>query len=129
MIESLSSAGYGPLPSVRPAWKRAANDIRQMPVDGILILIPVGLSLLVIHFLFALLGVFVFPIVRLIPIEQPGFVRDFLPFIGFGIVVCLVGLFGHRVMGRKFIRFVDALFTKIPGIKIVYASAKPPVVL
>ena len=114
---------YPPPPSP-PAWIAAFDHARAMLLSGFLILLPIAVCFFVVRFLFNIIGVFVDPMVRVLPPETPALLKQFLPTAVFVLIIYLTGLIGHRVVGRKVISLVDAIFLKIPGIKVVYGASK-----
>ena len=111
------------LPRLTPL-KRFGVHVRGRLVSGFFLLVPIGLSIMVVQFLFNILGVFFRPLLTLIPPDAPLLLRDWAPQVSFIIFVYLIGLLVSLVIGKKVMRMVDAFFLRIPGIKIVYAASK-----
>ncbi len=111
-------------PPRQPLWKKIGLHIRGRLLSGFFLLLPIGLSIMVVQVLFNILGVFFRPLLVLIPADAPLRLREWAPQLAFVLFVYLAGVLVSLVIGRKIVRMVDALFLRIPGIKIVYAAAK-----
>jgi len=104
--------------------KRFGIHVRGRLLSGFFLLVPIGLSIMVVQFLFNILGVFFRPLLTLLPSDAPLLLRDWAPQVSFILFVYLIGLLVSLVIGKKVVRMVDAFFLRIPGIKIVYAASK-----
>lgn len=111
-------------PTPTPLWKRFARHVRARLVSGFLLLVPIGLSIMVIQFLFNILGVFFKPAAALVPRDAPLELRRWMPQLLFVLLIYLAGLAVNLVIGKKILKLIDGLFLRIPGIKIVYAASK-----
>ncbi len=85
-------------------------------LNGLLFLIPVSLTIYVFYsiFMFAdgILG-------RLLPTRMPG--------VGLLLTVLLVTLFGFlttNFMTKRFFHYIDAVFNRLPLVKLVYSTVK-----
>jgi len=93
---------------------------------GLLVMLPIGITLLVLKFFFGLLD----------PILGP-LLAKFLPgpyIIGSGLValiiaVYLIGLIASHVVGRRLIEWGHLLIERIPLVKIIYSTTRSGVEL
>jgi uncharacterized membrane protein len=93
---------------------------------GILVILPLGITFLILKFVFNTLDSILGP---LIPNINVSLFHHFfhLPYVGlfsFLLLLYLVGLITTNVLGRKLISWGDRLFTAIPLVKNIYTSSK-----
>lgn len=93
---------------------------------GILVILPLGITFLILKFVFNTLDSILGP---LIPNINVFLFHHFfrLPYVGlfsFLLLLYLVGLITTNVLGRKLVGWGDRLFTAIPVVKNIYTSSK-----
>ncbi len=96
------------------------TKLRKYFFTGIIVLLPLMITLYVLFFIFQLLDGLLSP-----------FLESFLgfPIPGLGalltiVFIILVGLVATNVLGRRFISLLDRLFIRIPMVKIIYGATK-----
>lgn len=105
------------------AVKKLTKTIRNQFIAGIIIIIPVWVTILMLR---AVIG-FLDRTFTFLPRElQP---QTYLPFPGVGLVIALlliflVGFFANNFFGKKFIVLVENILAKIPVIKTIYQGVK-----
>jgi uncharacterized membrane protein len=106
--------------------KNILKHLRTKIFAGILVVLPLGITFLVLKLVFNALDSILGPLIPDINISL--FHRLFhLPGVGiisFFLLLYLVGLITTNVLGRKLINWGDRLFTAIPVVKNIYASSK-----
>jgi len=106
--------------------KKFLKHLRTRVFAGILVVLPLGITLLVLNFVFNTLDSILAPMIPEINISL--FHRVFhLPGVGiisFFLLLYLIGLITTNVLGRKLISWGDRLFTTIPVVKNIYTSSK-----
>lgn len=102
------------------------KHIRTKAVAGILLILPVGITLFVLQFLFkATEGIFAQPIAKILShflqreVTIPG-----LGVLFFLILIYVAGIIATNVVGRGFAYLTDRFFTFIPLAKSIYSAAK-----
>ncbi|MEC8857485.1 MAG: DUF502 domain-containing protein, partial [Chloroflexota bacterium] len=108
--------------------RRKILDLLRRPVihfqrtigAGILVVLPIGITALVLKFFFDLLNPMLEPVVGLLPGRSVA---------GAGLValialVYLLGLFAARVAGRRLIRFGHQVMEVIPVVKGIYGTIR-----
>ena len=93
------------------------KKIRGHFIAGILVMIPLGLTIWIFKWIFDTLDGFLQPTVI-----EPVFGRE-IPGVGFGIIVVLVyivGVIASNVLGRKLIRFGESLLERVPIVRQIY---------
>src|SRR3990167_11534388 len=99
--------------------------LRTRFISGLLVWLPIWVTLLVIKFLVDLLS----KSLLLLPAEyQPDVLLGFhLPGVGVIltlVVIFLTGLFVANFIGRQFVAFADAMMGRIPFVRSVYTGVK-----
>jgi uncharacterized membrane protein len=106
--------------------KKFFKHLRTKIFAGILVILPLGITFLVLKFVFNTLDSILAPLVpevdiylfrRSVPL--PG-----LRILAFFALLYLIGLITTNVLGRKLIHWTDKLFTYIPVVKNIYTSSK-----
>src|SRR5512139_1817326 len=106
--------------------KKFFKHLRTTISAGILLVLPLGITFLVLKFVFNTLDSILDPLIPNINISL--FHRVFqLPGIGiisFFFLLYLIGLITTNVLGRELISWGDRLFKTIPVVKNIYSSSK-----
>jgi len=106
--------------------KKILKHVRTKVFAGILVILPLGITFLVLKFVFNALDSILDPLIpeinislfhRLYQLRGMGLVSFFL-------LLYLAGLITTNVLGRKLINWGDRLFTAIPVVKKIYSSSK-----
>lgn len=93
---------------------------------GLLVVIPVGITLFIFRFLFNLADGLLAPYIRRLERFHYG-TEAYIPGLGIAagiVVVYLAGLLATNVFGRRMVRAWEELLSRIPLVKSVYLSAK-----
>lgn len=106
--------------------KNFFKHLRTKIFTGILVILPLGITFLVLKFVFNTLDSILGPLIPEVTISL--FNRVFhLPGVGiiaFFFLLYLIGLITTNVLGRKLIHWGDRLFAAIPVVKNIYTSSK-----
>jgi uncharacterized membrane protein len=106
--------------------KKILRHLRAKIFAGILVILPLGITFLILKFVFNTLDSILDPLIPDITISL--FQRLYhLPGVGiiaFFLLLYLIGLITTNVLGRKLINWGDHLFTAIPVVKNIYTSSK-----
>ena len=95
-------------------------NIRNKSLAGLLIIGPLGLTILVLRWIFTFFDSILGPYLR-------QYVDWYVPGMGIILtfaVVYLIGLLASNFLGRKFMQLFEKLLSRIPIVKSVYATAK-----
>ena len=95
------------------------KKIRGHFLAGILVMIPIGLTVWIFKWIFDSLDGFLQPVVI-----EPIFGHP-IPGVGFGIIIILVylvGVIASNVLGRKLIRFGESLLERVPIVRQIYTG-------
>ena len=118
-------------------WAGAKKDVSRRLVSGMLVLVPVGVTLLVMRWLFNWSASFLAPLVRRM---LAGFTRlpkvQEIPDIYINLFVSavaivfllmllyIIGAIGQRMVGKRLIALWESLWMKIPLARSVYGATK-----
>jgi uncharacterized membrane protein len=106
--------------------KNIFKHLRTKIFAGILVILPLGITFLVLKFVFNTLDNIIGPLiphVTIYPFNQEFSIPG-LGIIGFFLLLYLIGLITTNVLGRKLVIWGDSLFTTIPVVKNIYSASK-----
>ena len=109
--------------------KKATKDgfgkrIRGQFMTGLLVIVPVGASVLILIWIFTSIDNILQPVIRAIWGQN-------IPGVGFGVTVILIyltGLVARNVIGKRIIKYGESLLGKVPIFKLLYRSIRQIVV-
>lgn len=106
--------------------KKIYKHLRAKILAGILVILPLGITIFILKFVFTALDNAVGPLGT----EATHFIfhRE-VPIPGLGIIIFLLllyllGLVATNVLGRRLLRWGDRIFTAIPIVKKIYSASK-----
>lgn len=103
---------------------RLKNSIRKRMLSGLLVLLPLGITLFVLQFLLkAMAGVFA-PALDPLLKDLPHFAINLISIALSLALIYLTGAIARYVAGKKLIAFGESLIVRIPLIKSIYLSSK-----
>jgi len=103
---------------------RIERHIRSRMLSGLFVLIPFGITVLVIRFLGSAVASFLRPFVKaLLGPTRPG-VEMAISVVAFLLLVYLVGLVAAHIAGRRLVAIGENIVMKIPIVKTIYAASK-----
>lgn len=108
----------------RTLGQQVSHILRDRMLSGLLVVVPVGITIIVVRFLYD------FTAGRLTPILKRffGYIPDYLvPVLAVFILIAgfyLLGLLTSAVLGRRLIALAEAIITRIPLVKNVYGGSK-----
>jgi len=124
-------------PHKRSVRARLKSNLRRRLLSGILLLMPFGVTLLVMRWLFQWLAGFLRPIITYIPSKLSNVpLIESIPdiYISISVSVCsivvllallyLIGAIGQFVVGKRLIRAGETLLMKIPLARTIYTATK-----
>jgi uncharacterized membrane protein len=107
--------------SSHPAFlRKVAVHIQTMFGAGLLVTLPIGVTVLVLKFFFDLLDPILQPLLKFLPGPQiPG-----LGIITLLILVYLLGLVATHVVGRRLINVTHQVMERIPVVRSIYGATR-----
>lgn len=104
---------------------RARTHFRRILVTGLVILVPVTLTVYILKQIFDFMdGIFAPVIDKAIGVYLPGFHIPGLGLLLTLLVVLLLGWLSTNVVGRRLIQGAEALICRIPVAKSIYSATK-----
>lgn len=101
-------------------WSRFLRKLRTIVVAGLVVVVPIGLTIWIMVWIFNGVEHLIQPAVRFI------FGRTY-PGVGFGVAVVLillVGLVTTNVFGRQAVQWAESMLGRIPVIRRLYIALK-----
>ena len=101
-------------------WRRLIKRMRTRFLTGIIVLVPLGITILIIVWIFTTIDNILQPVIRTIL----GYT---VPGLGFGITIILIYLAGAiagNVGGKKLIGYGESLLARLPLVRPLYAGIK-----
>jgi uncharacterized membrane protein len=98
-------------------WGKA---IRGQFMAGLLVIVPLGASILILIWIFSSVDNILQPIIRLIW-------GNTIPGVGFGvtiIVIYLAGVVAKNIVGRRIIKWGDSVLNKVPVFRLLYRGIR-----
>ena len=105
--------------------RRFLVHIQRTLVAGVLVTLPIGITVLIFKFFFDLLDPILKEPLTLLPGPE-------IPGIGFGallVLVYIIGLVAAHVVGRRLIELGHRVLEVIPGVKIIYGTTRAAIEL
>ena len=109
------------------AWVRFRMHVRNRLISGMLVLFPIGITYLVLKFLFNLASGLLKPVVQQQLESMPGWAAALISLAALGVLLYVVGFFVGQVFGRRLVAFGEHLLLKVPILKTVYGASKQTV--
>jgi len=106
--------------------ERLVSHLKGRFVAGLFVLIPLGLTIFILKFLFSFADGILGPYLDSL---YTAITRRTAHFPGLGmltaaVVIYLTGLLATNVMGTRMLRWWDELLSRIPMVKYIYTSSK-----
>ena len=105
---------------------KTGGHLKARMISGLLVLLPLVITLFILKWGFAALTVFVLPVLKELPVlkDLPGGVLVFIATVLALLMIYLVGMFTTHLIGRRFISMGERLMLKLPIVKSVYSASK-----
>jgi uncharacterized membrane protein len=110
--------------SILNLWQRLARHLRTRLISGLLVLVPLVITIVVVRVMYATLASFLIPMIRPFLRNLPGSVVSVAAVTASVLVIYSIGLVTRHWIGRLLLRVTEGLILTLPVVKTVYASAK-----
>jgi|GEM_PF-91110 uncharacterized membrane protein len=106
--------------------KRLLKHLRTKIFAGILVILPIGITFLVLSFVFNTLDRILSPLVPEVEVSlfHHVFALPGMGIITFVVLLYLVGVITTNVLGRKLVGWADRMVINIPVVKKIYLASK-----
>jgi len=95
------------------------HRLRNWLIAGLLVMLPLAVTVVVLLWLFRGLDHLLGPVFRLFDLDVPG-----LGFISGLILILVAGAMASNVVGRRFVHAFDSLMLRIPFARVIYSATK-----
>jgi uncharacterized membrane protein len=107
-------------PSQRSIGRTVIDTVRRMFVSGVLVTVPIIVTIIVLHFLFRQVDGILSPVLRrFLGYSIPG-----MGLIATILLILLAGAFARNVIGSRLFSIGELLFVRTPLVRTVYSAAK-----
>jgi uncharacterized membrane protein len=100
--------------------------LRRYFIAGLVVIIPLGLTIFIFWLLVTKLGGFLIPLFRILPFlkDLPQEILALLGFVLFLLIIFLIGGLTSGYLGKWLVGFIEELILKLPIIREIYNSAR-----
>ncbi len=102
------------------SWGWLGKKLRTQFLTGILVVVPIGATILILVWLFNAIDNILQPLIS----SMSGRV---IPGVGFGVMIVLIylaGVIASNIVGRKLLRYGESLLEKVPVVRQLYNGIK-----
>ena len=110
--------------STKTGLAALGGNVRKKTIAGLFVLIPTGLTFIVLRFLFSLTSGVLRPAVDRLEWRLPGAFVATISLLLLVLIVYLVGEIASHIVGRRLIALGEAVIARVPLVKTVYSSIK-----
>ncbi|MCC6696699.1 MAG: DUF502 domain-containing protein [Candidatus Hydrogenedentes bacterium] len=103
---------------------RALLKIRRRLISGLLVLVPIGITIFITNFAYGLTAGRIAPLARWLAGPQPTYVTAVVSVILLIILLYLTGYVTTAVVGARLVRLIESLISRLPLITTVYGATK-----
>jgi len=107
-----------------PFWARQRQSLRRRFLSGVLVVVPVVLTVLLLGFLYKITAGLFAPLIARALGDLPNYLVAIVSVAVFISLLYLVGFIATVVVGRKLIGFAEAVIRRIPLVKTIYGASK-----
>jgi len=108
----------------RKLWSSVTGTFKGRIITGMLVIVPIGITVLIIGFLCKLAVDLLAPLARPLFGDLPAAAVAVMSLVLFVLVLYLVGFVAALFVGRKLIAIGEGLIVRIPLVKTIYSAAK-----
>lgn len=98
--------------------------LRARILSGLLIIVPLGITLFVINFLYEFTAGRLTPLIRRLSGPLPAYVVPLVSILVLVLFFYFLGLITSVVVGRKLVNIMEAVIQRIPFVKSIYGASK-----
>lgn len=107
-----------------PMWQRFRNDMRMRLISGLLVIVPLGITVFALGFLYDLTAGKLSPFIKKWTGPVPEYVIPAISIFVFFAALYTIGVIANFVVGRKLLALAEALIERIPVVKTIYVATK-----
>ncbi|MCC6486948.1 MAG: DUF502 domain-containing protein [Candidatus Hydrogenedentes bacterium] len=103
---------------------RALLKVRRRLISGLLVLVPIGITIFITNFVYGLTAGRITPLAKWLAGPQPTYVTAVVSVILLVILLYLTGYVTTAVVGARLVRMIENLISRLPLITTVYGATK-----
>lgn len=111
-------------PAKKPGGSVFGKHLRTRMVSGLLILIPLAITLFILNLFFSSFTAFVRPFMQPWVDKLPEHVLTLIALFFAVVLIYVVGLITNHIVGRRMIQWGENLLLKLPIVKSIYSASK-----
>jgi len=100
------------------------KHVRTRLVSGLLVLVPLALTLFLLHFLYKAFSGVIVPLLRPVSGDLPHYAVVVMGLLGTALVVYVIGLVTTHFVGQRLLRFGESIILRVPIAKSIYSARK-----
>ncbi len=108
--------------------KKLRSSVKRQFFTGVVVLLPLGLTLYIAWIIFNLVGRFFLPLVEkfafLYGHHLPTVLTKFISFVITLIIIWFIGLVAANIVGRKLLKFAESVIFKVPLLDRIYQAVR-----
>ncbi|MBX7255899.1 MAG: DUF502 domain-containing protein [Candidatus Hydrogenedentes bacterium] len=105
-------------------FRRVVKSTRNRLVSGLLVLVPIGVTIFIVTFIYGLTAGRIEPLARMISGPLPPYVIGFISILLLLISLYLTGQVATAVVGARLIRLMESIINRMPLITTIYGATK-----
>jgi uncharacterized membrane protein len=103
---------------------RFGKHVRTRLVSGLLVLVPLAITVFILNFILSFLTAFVRPLLRPWVGELPEYVLTLAALAATGVLIYSAGFVTTLIVGRRAIHWGEQLLLRLPIVKSIYSASK-----
>jgi uncharacterized membrane protein len=103
---------------------RAKRHLRKRLLSGLLVLVPLGVTILILRLAFNLMSVFLSPGLELVFRNWPPAAIQVISVALFITLIYLIGVITAHVVGRRMVHLGESALLRVPLVKSIYGATK-----
>ena len=111
-------------PPTTGAWARSRQHVRGRLISGFLFLLPIGITILIVRFLYNFTGGLLVPILARYFGKLTESLIVVISVAASAGLIYLLGVVTTHVLGRKLVNLGEAIILRLPILKSVYGASK-----
>jgi uncharacterized membrane protein len=124
IANSISGESLESKKKVLTPWVQFRRHLRGRLLSGLAVVLPMGITIVVLRFLFRIMTRVVYPVTQHLFFEVPRYLHLVIAIAIFIAAIYMIGLITRMVLARKMLGIVEKLMMKIPVLRSVYGASK-----
>jgi uncharacterized membrane protein len=101
-----------------------AHPFRTRLISGLLLLVPLWITMVVVRTIFGAMASFLSPIFKILPWPLSPQAELTISILTFLLLIYTIGTIASHVIGRRLVAAVESIILRLPVIKTIYGAAK-----